>query len=375
MRIAVNTRFLLPNRLEGLGWFTHEVVRRMVAQHPEHEFIFLFDRPFDQGFVFGPNVHPVQVFPPARHPLLWYWWFEWSLPRVFRKYKPDVFFSPDGYLSLKSPIPTVMVTHDIAHTHFPDQVPGLVGRYYDYFVPRYLQKAQQLVTVSEFVKNDIVETYGVEEEKISVACNGAREHFRPVREEKKVEVKAQYSQGQDYFFYLGAVHPRKNVHRLIEAFDRFKKETSAPIKLLIGGRFAWQTGLVRSAYESAQFKDDVRFLGYLKEEELPFILGAATALTFPSNFEGFGIPVLEALHCDVPVITSNVSSLPEVAGPAGILVDPSSVQELAEAMHRVVFDEKKRQAMIEEGRRWRERFSWEKAMEVCFGAIEKLELN
>lgn len=372
MRIAVNTRFLLPDRLEGIGWFTHEVLKRLVAQFPDHEYLFIFDRPFSEQFVFSSNVQPIHLPPPARHPFLWYTWFEWSIPLLFRKYRPDVFFSPDGYASLRSKVPTAMVIHDLAYVHFPEQIPSLARKYYQHFIPRYLHNVENILTVSSFVKNDILATYPeIPEEKISIACNGVREGFRPLSEEEGRKVKTQFSQGQDYFFYVGAVHPRKNVHRLIQAFDVFKGQSQHPIKLLIGGRFAWQTGEVKSAFESAVHQKDIEFLGYLPEEQLFQLMGAATALTYPSNFEGFGIPVLEALYCEVPVITSKVSSMPEVAGPGGLLVDPGSVREIAEAMEQIVFRDSLRQQLIAQGRQWRTRFSWEKAAEVCYQAIEQ----
>lgn len=372
MRIAVSTRFLIPDQLEGVGWFTHEVLRRIVKSHPEHEFLFIFDRSYSPKVIFSSNVQAVRLPPQARHPFLWYAWFEWSLPILLKKYRPDVFFSPDGYTSLRAKVPTAMVVHDLAYVHFPEQVPKLTKKYYQHFIPRYLKNVDQLVTVSSFVKKDILSILpSIPPEKISVACNGVREGFRPLKEEEAQLVKTQFSQGQDYFFYIGAVHPRKNVHRLIQAFDVFKEKTRLPLKLLIGGRFAWQTGLVKSAYDSALHKNDIEFLGYLPEEQLPKLMGAATALTYPSNFEGFGIPILEALYCEIPVITSNVSSMPEVAGPAGLLVNPQSIQEIADAMEQVILDKAKRQKMIGQGKQWRTRFSWDKAAEVCYQAIEK----
>jgi glycosyltransferase involved in cell wall biosynthesis len=372
MRIAVNTRFLIPDRLEGIGWFTHEVVKRMVTQFPEHEYLFIFDRPFSEQFVFSSNVRPIHLPPPARHPFLWYAWFEWSIPFLFKKYRPDVFFSPDGYASLRSKVPTAMVIHDLAYVHFPEQIPSLARKYYQHFIPRYLHNVENIVTVSSFVKNDILATYPkISEEKISIACNGVREGFRPLSKEEQQEVKTQFSQGQDYFFYVGAVHPRKNVHRLIQAFDLFKGQSKHPMKLLIGGRFAWQTGEVKAAFESAVHQKDIEFLGYLPEEQLFQLMGAATALTYPSNFEGFGIPVLEALYCDIPVITSNVSSLPEVAGPGGLLVDPKNIHQMAEAMGQIAFENALRQQLISQARQWRTRFSWDKATEACYQAIEQ----
>jgi glycosyltransferase involved in cell wall biosynthesis len=335
MKIAVNTRFLLPDKLEGIGWFTYEVVKRLVEQHPEDEFLFLFDRPYDSRFIFGDNVHPLVVPPPARHPVLWWLWFELSVPRVLKKHQADVFFSPDNYCSLRATTPTVMVTHDIAHVHYPGQISPWVRRYYDRYVPRYLDRAEQIVAVSDYTRTDIMRQYGVSDDKIQVACNGVRSIFQPLSEEKKVEVRAQYAEGQPYFFYLGAVHPRKNVARLIRAFDRFKEATGAPHQLLIAGRLAWQTGAVKEALESATSRSSIRLLGYLDQEELPSVLGAATALTYVSLFEGFGVPILEALHSEVPVITSNVSSMPEVAGDAALLVDPTSIDQITAAMSRL----------------------------------------
>ncbi|GJM31103.1 MAG: glycosyl transferase family 1 [Saprospiraceae bacterium] len=372
MRIAVNTRFLLKGHLEGIGWFTDQVLRRLVEWHPEHEFIFLFDRPFDEAFIYGKNVTPVVCFPPARHALLWYWWFEYSLPAALKRYEADVLLSPDGFCSLRTKTPTVMVTHDIAHIHFPKEVP-LHGRvFYRYFVPRYLQRAEEVITVSAFTKKDILDHYPVEGEKIMVACNGCREDFHPLTESEKGNVRERYAHGEAFFFYLGAVHPRKNVHRLIAAFDRFKQRTKAPAKLLIGGRFGWQTGAVKSAYEAAEHREDIVFLGYVPDEDLPRLTGAALALVYASLFEGFGVPLLEAMYCDTPVITSNISSMPEVVGPAGYLVDPLIVDQIAIAMQDLWQKPALRQEMVRAGRIQRERFSWDRAAATVWAGLERI---
>ena len=122
LTIAVNTRFLLDQRLEGIGWFTYETLRRLVQWYPAYQFIFFFDRPYHPRFVFGDNVTPVVLFPPARHPFLFYAWFEWSVARALNKYQADLFISTDGFLSLSTKVPTLLVIHDIAHVHFSNQV-------------------------------------------------------------------------------------------------------------------------------------------------------------------------------------------------------------------------------------------------------------
>ena len=148
MRIAVNTRLLLKGKMEGMGWFAFEVLKRMVEQHPEDQFLFLFDRPYDKQFVFGENVETRVLFPPARHPILWYIWFEISVKRALSKWKPDVFFSPDGYASLSTTVPQAMVTHDLAFIDYPQYIPKTVAAYYRFFCPKYVEKAQRVMFLS-----------------------------------------------------------------------------------------------------------------------------------------------------------------------------------------------------------------------------------
>ena len=372
MRIAVNTRFLLPGQLEGIGWFTHEVTRRLVKKYPGWRFDFLFDRPFREEFLYGENVHPHVLFPPARHPLLWYWWFEGSVANWLKRHAVDVFFSPDTYLSLRADTPTVLVAHDIAYAHYPEQIPFLARKYYEHFVPRYLRQAARIVTVSEFGRRDILAHYPeLDPEKFDLACNGVKEQLAPLSEREKEAVRQEITGGHPYFFYLGAVHPRKNVDRLIRAFDRFKETSGEPHRLVIAGRFAWQTDSVRRAYEQSPYREQILLQGYLGPDELRRVLGAAFALTYVSLFEGFGVPILEAMQCEVPVITSDVSSMPEVAGDAALLVDPHSIEGIAQAMRQLTADPHLVQGLLEKGREQAQRFTWDRASEVVERSILK----
>ena len=371
MRIAVNTRFLLPGKLEGIGWFTYETLKRITQQHPEHEFYFLFDRPFDSQFVFGSNVYPVVVPPPARHPLLWYLWFEWMLPAQLKKIKPDIFLSTDGYLSLKLKVPQVIVMHDLAFEHFPDHVATSAKKFYQYYSPRYAVKAKRIATVSDFTRQDIVQRYHISAEKIDVVYNGSNETFRPLSDEEKKVVKGKFTYGENYFIYAGAIQPRKNVANLFRAFDVFKNQSGSNIKLVIAGRRAWQTEEAMQVFEKMQFKNDVVFTGHLERSELSKLMGAATALTYVSLFEGFGIPIVEAMNANVPVITSNVSSMPEVAGEAALLVDPTNVSSIAGAMRSIATDEGLRQKLIEVGKIQCSKFSWQQSADKLWSCLMK----
>lgn len=349
---------------------TYEIVKRLVQQHPEDEFIFFFDRPFDESFLFGDNVKPVVLNPPARHPFLWYWWFEKSIPAALLKHRADVFLSTDNYLSLNTKTKTAMITHDLAHLYYPKEIPFLVRKFYDYYVPKYLHRADQIIAVSDFTKKDIQKRFNIDESKIQVAHNACTKNFVPLAAEIKNGVRKKYTNDQEYFFYIGSIHPRKNIRRLILAFDHFKKESKSPMKLLLGGRFAWQAGDTQIAFDNAKYKSDILLLGYLEEEELSQILAAAKALVYVSLFEGFGLPILEAMHCDTPVITSNVSSMPEVAGDAALLIDPNSIDAIAKAMERIQ-DKELAQSLIEAGKKQREKFNWDRSAKIVYQSLVK----
>jgi len=372
MRIAVNTRFLLKNQLEGMGWFTFEILKIMVKQHPEDQFFFLFDRLYAAEFVFAPNITPIVIPPPARHPILFYFWYEWAIPHALKQYKIDVFLSPDNFCSIRTKVPTLLVVHDLAYVHFPQFLRLRELLYYRYFMPKFVKRANRIVTVSNFTKQDIVQQFGVSPEKIEVAYNGIRAMFQPIKEEEKIAFQEKYTEGCDYFFYVGAIHPRKNIHRLIEAFNKFKTNTNSTTKLVLAGRFRWQTNEVTLAFEKATHKEDILFLGYIEEEILPKLMAAALGLVYVSHFEGFGVPLLEAMYCEIPIIAANTSSLPEVAGNAALLVNPDDSIAIGEAMERIDKASPLRLALINEGKKQREKFSWQASATTVYKALQAI---
>lgn len=370
MLIAVNTRLLIPGKLEGIGWFTRETLCRITKNHPEHQFLFIFDRPYANEFIFSDNVTPIVLSPPTRHPILWLLWFEFQIPRILKKHKVDLFFSPDGYLSLRSKVKQLAAIHDINFAHRPQDLPWLKARYYNYFFPRFARKAERVVTVSSFSKNDISQTYRIDKAKIDVVYNGINTMYATVGEDEKNKAKILYSDGQDYFLYIGSLHPRKNIVGLLRAYDTFRGEIDSDIKLLIVGESMFKTSDIRSAYENMQFKKDVVFTGRLSNEDLRQVLGAAFALTFVPFFEGFGIPVVEAMNAGVPVICSNTTSLPEVGGQAVLYVDPFSDTQIKEAMVKICQNEYIRTSLIQKGFEQKENFSWDKTAELVWKSIQ-----
>lgn len=371
MRIAVNTRLLLKGKLEGIGWFSYEVLRRIVNDHPEHQFIFIFDRSYAEEFVFASNVTPVVIGPPARHPFLYYIWFEIQIPRVLKKVKADLFFSPDGYLSLQTKIPQLAVIHDLSFVHRPEDLPWMQCRYYNFFFPKFARKAARIATVSNYSKTDIVQTYRIGAEKVDVVYDGCNENFRPFSNEEQKLIRAKYTVGVPYFLFVGALHPRKNVAGLLRAFDDFKSGTGRNEKLLIVGGEMHKTGEIADTWQKMQFKNDVVFTGRVAQEELYGIFGAALALTFVPFFEGFGIPILEAMYAGIPVICSNTTSMPEVGGDAVLYVEPGNVRQIAKAMAKIASDSDLRDELIALGFTQKQNFSWNKTAGLLWESIKQ----
>jgi len=370
MHIAVNTRLLLPNRLEGIGWFTFETLKRIVHDHPEHHFFFLFDRKYSPEFIFGSNVTPVVLAPQSRHPFLWYIWFEHAVGRFLRKNNIDLFISPDGYLPLKSSVPSISVIHDINFAHHPQGLPKLTAWYYNYFFPKFARKANHIVTVSEYSKNDIATTYSVLPEKITVAYNGANPEFRPLEANQVLAVRKELTGGSPYFIFVGAFSPRKNVSGLLKAFDQFRMQHAEAFKLVLVGERMFKTAEMDRVYKSMAFKHDVVFAGRLNVDRLKLVVGAASGLVFVPFFEGFGIPLVEAMRCNIPIVSSNTTSMPEVTGEAALLVDPCNTKAIASAMVHLVETEGLAAELAQKGEERAKFFSWDITARKLWEAVE-----
>ena len=241
MKIAVNTRLLLKDKLDGIGWFTYETLKRITQQHKEHEFVFIFDRKYSDEFIFSDNITPIVIPPQSRHPFLWYLYFEWSITYALKKHKPDLFLSTDGWISLRTGVKTLDVIHDINFEHNPEHLPYFFRKYYLHYFPKFAKYANRIATVSEFTKSDIVDKYGISSNKIDVVYNGANEKYKPVSVKIKQDTKHKYTQGSEYFLFIGTISKRKNLLNLLKAFNKFKTSNENNTKLLIIGSIMWDS--------------------------------------------------------------------------------------------------------------------------------------
>lgn len=289
--------------------------------------------------------------------------------------KPDLFFSPTHYGPGFSPVKRVITIFDLSFLRFPS-----------YFKPRDLwqlklwtkisvMNANHIVTISQSSQEDIHNFYGVDKKNITIAYPGYdSETFKPVADKTKTdEILRKYGIEGEYAIYMGTIQPRKNLIRLIEAFKNIEN-----LKLVIVGktkglgRQGWMFEEILAKPKELGIEDKVVFTGFVPDEELPYLLSGAKVFTWPSLWEGFGIPVIEAMACGTPTIVSNVSSLPEIAGDAGISVDPYSVEQIERAIRTVAFDHRFRTKKSKEGLKQAEKFSWENMAKTVLRVFEEV---
>jgi glycosyltransferase involved in cell wall biosynthesis len=371
MKIAINVWILRNKQIDGIGNFTIETLRPLIQAHPEIEFQILCDKHFNEDYFDFPNVAKHPIFPPYRHPALYIFYMEWVLGRFLKKHKPDLFVSMEGFLCLRSKCKQMPVIYDLNFEHLPKDLPLRNRLYFRYFFPRFARKAHRIATISEYSKQDIHDTYKISNDKIDNVSCGVKEKFYPLSDAEKASTKAKYTGGADYFFFIGSMHPRKNILRLLKAFEIFKKKNKPEIKLVLAGNIFWGDETIKAVLNEMSSKEDVLFPGRISDEELTLLLGSALALTFVPTFEGFGLPIVEAFQSRVPVISSNTTSMPEVAGDAALLADPFNENDVAAKMEQMYNDADLRNTLVERGAEQKKLFTWKRTAQLFYESMMK----
>ena len=368
-RIALNGRLLVPGKLEGIGRFTLTTFRGLVSRRPEDQFLLVVDRPYGDLFNLGPNVEVRRIRIPARRPWLIRWWFAGPLRRVLRDWKADAFVSTEGPLATSMPpdFPQMTVIHDLNFEHRPDDLPKRWSSFYRLMFPRYARLAKVLGTVSEFSKGDLAQSYGLEVSDIRVFSNAADDAFVPATDAERTHAQTRLTGGHPYFIFVGSFHPRKNLGGVMDAFEHYVEQ---------GGQ--WHLVMVGEAMWSGEamtkgVSDRVHFTGRLNDATLVSAVGGASGMIFVPWFEGFGVPVIEAMSCGVPVIASAVTSLPEVCGGAAFaMVDPADTIGIAQAMLQLEQDEAAGLEASKKGVARARDFSWTQTVEAFDAAVDEL---
>jgi glycosyltransferase involved in cell wall biosynthesis len=374
MKIAINARLMKPVPDDGISRFTYEVVRRLVTGNSGHKYVLIFDTNPDGrlNFLSGQEIHVIS--PASRHPVLWYTWHEWQLPRILKRSEADIFFSPDGIISLRSSIPAIPVIHDINFYHRPKDVPLLTSLYYRYFFSRFAARARRIITVSDFCRDDISINLKIDREIIDVAHNGVSDYFVPSGPVETAAYRKSLTNGVPFFLFVGNFSPRKNIPGLIDSYNLFRSRSGLNHKLVLTGGRLYLNHETDRLIKSSPFRDDIILTGGLKHEDLALLYSSATALVFIPWFEGFGIPAVEAMRCGTPVILSNTTSLPEIGGNSAIFVNPGDPAEVSAAMLRITSDEKLRSSLSGSGLIQARKFTWDNTAASVLRSLESAAL-
>jgi len=297
------------------------------------------------------------------------------LPFSIQSIKIDLFHGLDHigipFIYKSKTCKYVVTIHDLITLIYPDKFTLKHRLIQNTLLPKVLRKADRIIANSNSTKNDIIRLYPEYESKIKVIYEGIDSKFFQ-RDSKEIErTLKKYNIDYKYFLFLGTIEPRKNIINVIEAFIKLKQEGNVEQKLVITGRKGWLYKEILEKMQKAPFFQDIVFTDFINDEDLPFLYSGADIFLYPSLYEGFGLPVLEAMACGVPVITSNISSLPEVAGDAALLVNPMNVEEIARAVETLKRDRKLREKMRKKALERAKLFSWEKAAKETLKIYEK----
>ncbi|MCL4394600.1 MAG: glycosyltransferase family 4 protein [Chloroflexi bacterium] len=337
----------------GTEVYSRELIRSLLAADRENAYR-LYTRDHVARDYFGAgSTYSIELLRPRRL------WTHLGLSAEVLRHPPDVLFVPAHVLPLAHPRRSVVTIHDLGQRYFPESYPSLQRLYHDWAARWNARNAARLFADSDSTRDDVMRMYGVEGGRISVVYPAYdSEQYRPSSLDEQMRAREWLRIGKDYILALGTVHPRKNYARLIEAFAALDRPD---LCLVVAGRRGWMYEPILERGRSLGIADRVLFLEYVPSDVLPFLVGGAKLLAFPSLYEGFGLPVLEAQGCGTPVVCSMTSSLPEVAGDAALFVDPLDVDAIAGAMERLLSDASLRAKLVSHGFENIKRFSWERS--------------
>ncbi len=345
----------------GTETYSLHLIRALLDLGAEHTFTLYFNQPP------GPNLFPAR--PNVRLRIIPFprLWTHIRLAAEVRARPPDVLFVPAHVLPL-APGRAVATVHDLGYRYFPQAHPWASRLYLEWGTRHNARASRVVIADSSATRDDLVRFYRVPADKIRVAHPGLRPDIRPVHDRAVLEATLRrYGIEPPYVLYVGTLQPRKNLTRLIEAFAH----VAPPYRLVLAGRKGWlYDAILRRAHELG-IGERVLFPGYVPDEDLPALMSGAALFAFPSLYEGFGLPILEAMACGVPVVCSNTSSLPEVAGEAALLVPPTDTEALAAAMNRVLADGNLRAELIRRGTERAGLFTWRRCAEQVLKALEE----
>jgi glycosyltransferase involved in cell wall biosynthesis len=365
MRIAIDASPAAKEPRTGAEFYTLHLILALADLDTENEYTLFLNDEVPEEFAYLPaNFRPQRI--PQRR-----LWAQTRLARELRRHKPDVFFAPANVLPFLHPPRCVITIQDVAFHHFPECYSLFVRWYFEVTTRFALRRALKIIAVSQATKDDLVRIYHVGPSRIEVIHSGAP----PVRERRPspneiATTLVRYGIVSPYLLFLGRLEEKKNVGRVVEAFVKLKKQ-GIPHRLVLGGNPGVGFPEIKRLIETSPFKGDIILTGYVGQEKEQLYAGA-DVFVFPSLYEGFGFPILEAARHGTPVVTSRSSSPPEVAGDAALLVDPFSVDEIEEAISRLIHDQELRACLVQRGYERLREFDWRDTATKVLEVLEEV---
>ena len=371
MRVYVDVSAAVHRRA-GLGRYAESLVRALHREHAESLGLF-----FNREAGIEPLTGLASL--PTHSVALGYkvWRMAVLMSQLFLVYfdrlLPDatLFHATEHLLPWFRALPTVLTVHDLIFRHLPQHHKPLNRWYLNFALPLYCRRATHIIAVSQATKRDLIAAYHLPPEKITVIHEAADPRFAPSSPEKVASVRKRHSLPERFMLYVGTIEPRKNLTRLLRVWARLYQAGEVP-PLVIAGKRGWLSDDFFQALEACPARQAVRLTGYVADEDLPALYTAAEFFVFPSVYEGFGLPPLEAMACGTPVVCSNVSSLPEVVGKAALTCDPYDEAALAEALRLLHRDRELRAHLREKGLARAARFSWQRAARETWDVYQRL---
>jgi glycosyltransferase involved in cell wall biosynthesis len=355
MRIAFDGTTLTPGRT-GVGYYTEHLLQHLAREVAAtgDELVVVSNKPIDTQAPLPPHVriHDGHRFPVRIG------WMQLRAARALQVLKPDVAHFTNGMIPAGSPVSTIVTVHDMSLRLYPRCHPVRRVLLNRPLMRVAIQRAAAIVTVSHSARRDLLRLHRVAPERVSVVHEAASPAFRPIDDRDRLDaVRARYGLPERFILYVGTIEPRKNLPRLIDAFAAARR-AGVPHRLVCVGPYGWSSRDLSSHVEQCGVSDVVHFTGYVPFDDLPAIYNLAEFFVFPSLYEGFGLPVVEAMACGTPVITSATSSLEEIASDAAELVDPTNTDSLLAAIRRLATEPAYRRDLAERGRQRSRAFSW-----------------
>jgi glycosyltransferase involved in cell wall biosynthesis len=387
-RIGIDIRCLAEGRRTGVEEYTRYFLKNLLTADKENEYVLFlnsFKKPkADLEWVKEyPNVSLKITRYPNKLLNFFFWYLGW--PKIDSLIGGvDVFFLPNiifGAVSQKAKL--FATIHDLSFERYPETFSMRRQLWHNFINPKKIVKrADRIIAVSESTKNDLISLYGIDPQKIRVILSGVDLKFRVIgrNDGRLVAVKEKYSLPYKFILYLGTIEPRKNIAGVVRAFNFLqadaKKEGNDELqkyKLVIAGHRGWLSGEIFSEIENSEFRDQIIFTDFVADEDKEYLYNLASAFVYPSFFEGFGFPVLEAMACGIPTVTSNNSSLPEIAGPAAILIDPNKPEEIFLSLREILTQRELAEKMKSAGLARAQNFQWPKAAREFISLIKEVK--